>query len=455
MGLLSSLGMPPPQDLLQSLIVPEGTRETRQNNMTTEGSKHGYLPIRNPRFSANVDAQIEDNHEEENYAAPPEQTIQSTGKPFNELFDPNRQTPETGGRMRQELNQYIQSLDEWESQNPRPEKEDDPFVRPKIVPLLATKTTGEHAAQFNQFCQKYGLDHDFHIKEGPPQCFSAKVTWGDNSARAPGPFASKKEAKEAVCKLANMQNEKIKENLTPFPNRKQSFDEGPDEANAKRQRESENWVGMLAEYCQKLGQPMPQYTEYQARAKHLQAQGVPSSGYQFACTVTLPHESTLFGDTEALFNNKKEAKRNAAMEAVQYLRSNSAMGGAPQLPTIQPNTTASSSPMPSIASTSSATGETTPAKVARLSIALGFSQPSYQKSHSAGNSTLISMAAFYLPQDQQKEPKISGPLGLVEGVHGQKAAKQQCAEKVVELLEGLQTKRLAEAKEVWAGRKPA
>lgn len=415
--------------------------------MATAGFTNNYLPIRSPQFTADVDAQIEDNHED--HGTPPEQMAGASQIGSSAEL----QLREDAQQLRNEPGQQLQSIEDWERENPPSVNYDDPFVHHKAVPLPSVKTNGEHASQFNQFCQKYGLTSDFHIKEGPPFRYSAKVKYGDYSAEAPGLFTSKKEAKEAVCVLANRQNEKIEGTLTPYPKRKQIFDVGPAEAAAKRQRDSENWIGTLAEHSQKNVQPLPEYTEYQARAKHPQAKGLPSSGYQFACTVTLPGNSKVFGGAEALFDNKKEAKRNAAMEAVQYLRSTGVMSGtrefsAPQSDTAAP--TPSSSEAGAIGPPST---ESLPQKVVRLSGALGFTQPTYQKSAFGPNPSLVSMHAVYLPQDQQKEPKVAGKLGLVEGVYGQKAAKQQCAEKVAALLEGLQTERLAHAKEVWAGRK--
>jgi len=77
-----------------------------------------------------------------------------------------------------------------------------------------------------------------------------------------------------------------------------------------------------------------------------------------------------------------------------------------------------------------------------LVASLGFSQPSWRPKVSKKHGPpFIDMAAEFTPIDIQREPRLAGEVGKVEGCLGKKPAKERCCIEVLRFLEDLKSSR--------------
>lgn len=89
----------------------------------------------------------------------------------------------------------LQSLDEFMRENPFAPKE-------KRLPARAVHINPEYSIKFNDLCVKHFIVPAFEYDMPHQHCETVTVQFGDRKVDATGPFASKKQAKEEVCKLA-------------------------------------------------------------------------------------------------------------------------------------------------------------------------------------------------------------------------------------------------------------
>ena len=194
----------------------------------------------------------------------------------------------------------------------------------KVVPLPAAKTNGLDTSRFYSLCQLHAIGHQFDLREVAKGCFSARVEFGQHVIEDPGPFPSKKQAKEEICKQALPVLEAL-----PAPSkgtkRKSSGGGSPMDTELETNGDKtmsvvlddEKWVGLLQNYSQQHKTALPDYRHFEADTLDLQKQGMALTNKQFACTVQIAQAHLhVFGSEEKLFATKTEAKRHAAKDAV-------------------------------------------------------------------------------------------------------------------------------------------
>lgn len=135
----------------------------------------------------------------------------------------------------------LQSLDDFVRENPFAPKE-------KTVPPRAVPVSPEYSIKFNDLCVKHFIVPAFEYYMPHQQCEMVTVQFGDRKVDAIGPFASKKHAKEEVCKLAWPQLLEIDERLQnkrKRPELPQSYSSGID----SELLAAENFIGLLQGEC--------------------------------------------------------------------------------------------------------------------------------------------------------------------------------------------------------------
>ncbi|RMY37297.1 hypothetical protein D0865_13410 [Hortaea werneckii] len=344
----------------------------------------------------------------------------------------------------------LQSLDDFVRENPFAPKE-------KRVPARAVPVNPEYSIKFNDLCVKHFIVPAFEYDMPHQQCETVSVQFGDRKVDAIGPFASKKHAKEEVCKLAWPQLLEMDEHLQnkrKIPEPPHSYPGGID----GELLAAENFIGLLQEYTQANRQGSPIYEDSRTIATPI----------RFACTVRIEDMlGTPLGSSTDFYQSKQEAKRAAAREAVLWLRSQGKMRPAPpsvskrlkldqpsamELPTESTGLTQ----LVSDADLNPGTKTTSAARLHELAAVLGFRSPIYESHPSVPppgkeldahemNSAFVDMYVRFSDQDVQKDSRLAGPLGKVEHVHGRKTAKEQCCREVVRILEEIQRERAQES----------
>ncbi|MCJ1468621.1 hypothetical protein MMC07_007250 [Pseudocyphellaria aurata] len=269
---------------------------------------------------------------------------------------------------------------------------------------LGTPKTNHHVSTLNQLCQKRGMLPEYEI-EGDQFGFGGRLKIGKETISRDERWPSKKEAREA---LAETGLEVIKG--------MQEVEKAP-VAGAQT-----NWVGLLQMFHDREGGG-PVYTEY-------------AIGVGFGCTCTIPLYPGSFGSASECFPTKKAARANAAEEAMKYL--------------IQTGLT---NPDGSVKSKQKAKLDTVvrvedrklevkrdatyAQKVNDLCPILGLQPPTYQLSPSSDFApNLLSGAAFF-----SGEPRFPGRYGEVRNIFGKKAAKEESARGVWQILKQLAVER--------------
>lgn len=344
-------------------------------------------------------------------------------------------SPESGKMM---------SMDEWDALFPprQPEPAETPS-EPVIVPLPAVPTTGEHVANFNNLCMRHFIAPQFTIQEISKGCFTARVEFGSHMCEEDGPFPSKKQAKEAVCRpaLEILSAEEI-------PQRQKVPGANAQASKRKVQEDEENWVGILVEFCQKNKHPMPRYSDFEANLRAQQVMGLLANPKQFAYTVLLQAApGQVFGSQEMLFNTKSEAKKNAAKEAVLWLRANNVMKVSDTPKQVKAK---ASTPDEQTRLTQGMARMNTNESVAQLvhdrSLQLGLQSPRFEMRPQAAPAGAVAPSfytawAWFCEQDVEKQPSLQGPLCQTEVVFGQKRAKEICSKELLGLLDRLVAQR--------------
>ncbi|KAI7216709.1 hypothetical protein KC333_g4679 [Hortaea werneckii] len=360
--------------------------------------------------------------------------------------------PMAGSEAHASVQDYsnLQSLDDFMRENPFAPKE-------KRIPARAVPVNPEYSIKFNDLCVKHFIVPAFEYDMPHQQCETVTVQFGDRKVDATGPFASKKHAKEEVCKLAWPQLLEMDEHLQnkrKRPEPSQSYSSGID----SELLAAENFIGLLQEYTQANRQVSPIYEDSRTITTPI----------RFACTVRIEDmPETPLGSSTDLYQSKQEAKRAAAREAVLWLRSQGKMRPAPpsvnkRLKLDQPSAmelSAESTGLTQLVSDADfnlGAKTTSAARLHELAAVLGFRPPIYESHPSVPppskaldahemNSAFVDMYVRFSDQDVQKDSRLAGPLGKVEHVHGRKTAKEQCCREAVRILEQIQRERAQES----------
>jgi len=164
---------------------------------------------------------------------------------------------------------------------------------------------------------------------------------------------------------------------------------------------------------------------------------------------------TLFGSETELYPSKPEAKKAAARDAVTWLRDQGKMAtpvkcqrtveDAPLLP----EQTGLTQLVADI-NVEAPDPTSLPQRVHELVVSLGFSQPSFDSHPSLppggefakSSGAFVDMAANFSAKDVEKDPRLAGPIGKVEHVHGKKTAREMVCRELLPLLEEIKASTL-------------
>jgi hypothetical protein len=112
-----------------------------------------------------------------------------------------------------------------------------PYIpRAKLVPLGTSSGNNDNVTKLQHICDKRGMQPVFEFNEPHAALFIAKVQVGSQSFQTTNPLPTKKQAKEAVSKLA----------LIGLPNEESAVGtkRKAQETTGEVDR-SENWIGIL------------------------------------------------------------------------------------------------------------------------------------------------------------------------------------------------------------------
>ncbi|KAI5198132.1 hypothetical protein E4T39_06904 [Aureobasidium subglaciale] len=307
--------------------------------------------------------------------------------------------------------------------------------------LLPNKPRGDCAAKVNHLCQTLHLRTDYEYEEGPPYAFSAVVRLLDGdqeikSFEAIGTHGSKKAAKEQCASIALQWLE-----AQPVPPNAPKAAALLPLAAAKIDL-TENWVGVLHEFCQARSQSQPEYLVYELGPQ------------RFGATCSILGQT--HHDQNAAFSSKKHAKTAAARDAVLALRDegilprpalqNFSVNAAPQ---VSPAVPASGAPLPKpivpvVTSTPEVSISPSPSASSLVPIlcsALNIAAPTYKLVQTSPLTPDFwdGEARF----DNPIEPRLRGAVGKVERIYGKRMAKDKVVQQVLEVLEGIKQQRMA------------
>jgi hypothetical protein len=304
--------------------------------------------------------------------------------------------------------------------------------------------------RFNHLCQVHGFTSIFTFKEVNCMLFSSKVEFGDYVYEDPGPFTSKKLAKEAIAELALDALESLElppKNAATKPPKGKSSDYDDESSTSSSSSSAvprapeEDCISILNLFAQKrrIAPPDFQFTAHNKRKQQLLGQS--DTPVEFSCTLSIQaRPQYLFGsETTTFHSSKAEAKRLVAKDAVAWLRM---MGSIPEAAATPPprqssedlTHTFSTNPL------SPVDLDHSPAqRVVALSLRLKLTQPQYEYEPTGRNFYVCS--ARYLDKDVRRVPQLGGALCTTIPVLGQKNAKQLCCQNLVDVLEPLVAER--------------
>ena len=129
----------------------------------------------------------------------------------------------------------LQPIDEFDRLFPYEPKK----PKAKLIALASSKSNSDNIIKFQQLCDRYAIRPEFTFFENSTSGFNAKVVFDTCNAETTEGFSSKKEAKDAVCKLALA----LLPALDEKAGKKRKSSEVPSESPVVDR--SENWVGIL------------------------------------------------------------------------------------------------------------------------------------------------------------------------------------------------------------------
>ncbi|KAI9777543.1 MAG: hypothetical protein M1839_008837 [Geoglossum umbratile] len=302
-----------------------------------------------------------------------------------------------------DADEYLQGIP-TSTPGPTTSRDEPSKVMPAIQPVqIGQSRSSKHSVVFHLLAQEKRIAATFEFKEPTPQQFSVTLTLDDRRVvEEPGPWPSKKAAKEAVCEKGYQVLTGMEGIATPTPTN------------------IENWVGMLQQYYDGRDHacPRPTYTDF-------------AVGNLFACELVIDKRvSAPFGGRYTKFPSKRAAKTNAAREAVEWLTANNFMG--PQGPPTKKKRKGGS--ISQVAPESGMIVEIKRTanfaqKVCELCPMIGLPPPEYRLLPDTNFESMYSGAAFF------KDPIIPyEPIGEVRNVYGKKKAKEEIAKGVLAFL---------------------
>ena len=266
---------------------------------------------------------------------------------------------------------------------------------------LGEPASSFHTAELHQLGQPLGIVPEYHLEGDNQQGWGGKLVLGERTITKDGiKWQTKKAAKDGLAELGL----EVMKEMT----------------NVHDMLKTRNWVGLLHEfYAKSLNSHVsgPVYTEY-------------AIGSCFACTCTIPPHSESFGSVSSSFPNKKAARANAAMEAMQFLMQ---QGLADSEGKDVRTAKESKAKLEAISNVSSYTQ-----KVNEICPLLGLRPPQYRIAPNADAPVVnILSGAAYFPDN----PLLSGPVGAIRNVFGKKNAKDECAREVYRVLMHIATEK--------------
>ena len=130
----------------------------------------------------------------------------------------------------------LQNIADFDRENPY-----DPLAKRKLVPLDGSKWNSDNIVKFHNLCQSHGFapDYTYSQSDTTPYRFNAKVVFGLNTEQTSEWYSSKRQARDAVCKLAV-------ERFPPIDQKAGTKRKSSGLACASSSVDkSENWVGIL------------------------------------------------------------------------------------------------------------------------------------------------------------------------------------------------------------------
>ncbi|KAF2868670.1 hypothetical protein BDV95DRAFT_499939 [Massariosphaeria phaeospora] len=262
---------------------------------------------------------------------------------------------------------------------------------------------------------------------------------------ARGPFSNKQEAKEVLSgqALAVIKSQENDGTLRAVVRCKKSAGGGGVDSKGEP---VVNYIGQLLEFQRARNADQPTYTDYQL-------------GRYYSCTLTLESHPTPFGSTTTSFPSKKAARQDAARCAVEHFQAAGVwpknianVGGikkkakGPTAATTNNNNnnikTESSQPQPQPLTNGAIGTESYASRVATLACTLSLTTPEwrYHPEQPGDNGG----SGFHTVTCHFKNGGVNaGPIGEVRHQYGKKKAKEECAKRTLEYLEGVRERRVA------------
>lgn len=321
----------------------------------------------------------------------------------------------------------LQSIEDFERENPYIPK----AKKATISPPPNDTSGGGSISQFYSLCGIHGIQPDFRISEVLGEGFRAKVVLSELVEQLNHSYPSKQAAKEAVCQLAIP-------HLTAIPAKTSTKRKA--ESPAEQVDTSENWIGILLEFTQREKIASPDYL------------AMPTPANQWSCTCTLAFADGLskeFGTKDLSFPSKQGAKATAAKEAVLWLREQHKLppAGVKRPKVLAAGQTGLTQALNAFAMEST---EKATQRMNSLVQRLDLHTPSYDIQASSSPSAQGGVATGYWDiavifdaRDIEKIPRLGGRIGDVKHVFGKAKAKEACSQRVVQLLEEIQSERIS------------
>jgi hypothetical protein len=307
----------------------------------------------------------------------------------------------------------------------------------------------EAIPRFNHLCQVHGLTSMFTFKEVDLSLFSSKVEFGHYVYEEPGPFPSKKLAKEAIAERALdvLESLEMPPKDATKPSKGKSSDHDDESTTSSSSSSTvprvpeEDCISILNLWAQKRRIALPDFQFTTHNKRQQQVLGQSDTPVEFSCTLRIPaRPNYLFGsETTTLHSSKAEAKRLVAKDAVVWLRMMGSIPEAAATPPPRQSPEASSHKFSTQPSCPVDIEHSPAQRVVALSLRLGLTQPQYEYEPTGRHFYICS--ARFLEKDVRREPRLEGALCTTSPVFGQKNAKEMCCQELVDVLEPLVARR--------------